>query len=98
LAITLHASAAIAKRFLKQIFIPLLDASILYAGLYFIKDYYQHNVKNVSYPENLVLFAFGIYVFIWLFSVFLSGGYDKPIRLQKIVRGIFWGSGIILIA
>jgi len=96
IAIFLRAGMALTKRFLTQIFVPLLDASILYAGLYFIKDYYEHNVKNVAYPENLVLAAFGIYVSIWLFSVFLSGGYDKPIRLQKIVRGIFWGTGIIL--
>jgi len=94
--IALRAGIAISKRFLKQIFVPLLDASILYAGLYFIKDYYEHNVKYVAYPEKLVLLAFGAYVFIWLFSVFLSGGYDRPIRLQKIVRGIFWGTGIIL--
>ncbi|MBI3503165.1 MAG: glycosyltransferase [Bacteroidetes bacterium] len=97
-AIALRADISLAKRFLTQIFVPLLDASCLFAGLYFIKDYYEHNVKNISYPENLVLLAFGIYVFIWIFSVFLSGGYDKPIRLQKIVRGIFWGSAIILIA
>ena len=96
IAIFLRAGMALAKRFLSQIFVPLLDAAILYAGLYFIKNYYQYNVKNVAYPENLVLAAFGVYVFIWLFSVFLSGGYDKPIRLQKIVRGIFWGTGIIL--
>jgi len=96
IAIFLRAGMALAKRFLTQIFVPLLDASILYVGLYFIKDYYEHNVKNVSYPENLVFAAFGIYVFIWLLSVFLSGGYDKPIRLQKIVRGILLGTGIIL--
>lgn len=95
-AIAIRAGAALLRRFIKQIFVPLLDAGILYTGLYFIKDYYEHNVKNVAYPENLVLTAFGAYVFIWLFSVFLSGGYDKPVRLQKIVRGIFWGTGIIL--
>lgn len=97
LAIAFRASIALIKRFIVQIFIPLLDATILYIGLYFIKEYYEHNVKNVSYPENVVLIAFIIYIFIWLFSVFLSGGYDKPIRIQKIVRGIFWGSGFILI-
>ncbi|HEY4798091.1 MAG TPA: glycosyltransferase, partial [Bacteroidia bacterium] len=97
LAIFLRAGIAVIKRFIIQIFVPLLDASILYAGLYFIKSYYEHNVKNVAYPEQLVLLAFGVYTAIWLFSVFLSGGYDKPIRLQKIVRGILWGSGIILV-
>lgn len=96
IAIFLRAGIALTKRVISQIVVPLMDASILYIGLYFIKDYYEHNVKNVSYPENLVLPAFGVYVFVWLFSVFLSGGYDKPIRLQKIVRGIFWGTGVIL--
>ena len=95
-AIAIRAGIALAKRFITQIFVPLLDASILYAGLYFIKNYYEHNVKYVAYPEQLVFLAFGIYVFIWIFSVFLSGGYDKPIRLQKIVRGIFWGTACIL--
>jgi hypothetical protein len=33
-----------------------------------------------------------------MFTVYLSGGYDKPIRLFKIIRGIFVGTGIILIA
>jgi len=95
-AIGMRAGAALLKRFIGQVFVPLLDAGILYGGLYFIKDYYEHNVKNAAYPENLVLVAFAAYVFIWLFCVFLSGGYDKPVRLQKIARGIFWGTGIIL--
>ena len=97
-AIAIRAGAALLKTFIKQIFVPLLDASVLYAGLYFIKDYYEHSVKHIDYPENLALAAFAIYVCTWLFSVFLSGGYDKPIRLQKIVRGILGGSAIILIA
>lgn len=98
IAITLRASAALTKRFISRIIIPLFDASVLYAGLYFIKNYYASNIKFNPYPEKLVLLAFGFYVFIWLFSIFLSGGYDKPIRLQKIVRGIFWGTGVILIS
>jgi len=99
LAITLRAGVAVLKRFIKHIFIPLIDATILYAGLYYIKNYYEHNIKFLeggAYPTNLVFIAFGIYVLIWISSVFLSGGYDKPIRLQKIVRGIFLGTGIIL--
>ena len=35
IAIILRAGMAMAKRFLTQIFVPILDASILYAGLYF---------------------------------------------------------------
>lgn len=94
-AIALRAGLAIARRFVKQIFVPLLDASILYTGLYFIRNYYEQSV-NISFPEELSLLALGAYVIIWLFSVFLSGGYDKPIRLQNILRGILLGTGIIL--
>jgi O-antigen biosynthesis protein len=98
-AIAVRAGAAVLKRFFKQIFVPVLDASIIYAGLYYIKDYYEHNIKFLeggAYPENLVFTAFSTYIFIWITAVFLSGGYDKPVGLQKIVRGLFWGTGIIL--
>ncbi len=98
-AIAIRAGAALSKRFIKKIYVPLLDATIVYAGLFFIKDYYEHNIKFVeggAYPDNLVFSAFVIYVFIWIFSIFISGGYDKPVKLQKIARGIFWGTGVIL--
>ena len=97
-AIAIRAGLELLRTLVKQLFVPMLDAAILYAGLYFIKDYYEHSVKHIDYPAELALLAFGAYVFIWLFSVFLSGGYDKPVRLQKIVRGVFLGTGIILAA
>ena len=99
IAIAVRATLALIKRFIERIFVPLFDAVLIYAGLLFIKDYYEHNIKFVSggaYPDNLVLAAFAVYVFIWVSSIFISGGYDKPIRLQKITRGIFLGTGIIL--
>ncbi|MFH1004595.1 MAG: glycosyltransferase family 2 protein [Bacteroidota bacterium] len=99
-AILFRASVSVIKQFILKIFVPLLDAAIIYTGLFFIKNYYEHNVKFIeggAYPERLVFIAFVVYIFIWLFSVFLSGGYDKPIVLRKIIRGIFFGTGIILI-
>jgi len=38
-----------------------------------------------------------IYNVLWLLAVYFSGGYDKPVRVLKIIRGIFVGTGIILI-
>lgn len=96
LAIFLRAGAAIIRRFLTQIFVPLFDGVMLYGGLLFIKDYYEHSVKNIDYPDELVYVAFGAYVSIWLLAVFLSGGYDRPVRLQRMIRGIFAGTGMIL--
>lgn len=51
-----------------------------------------------SYPAELVSIAIPLYVFSWLFSVYMSGGYDRPIQLYKIFKGLVIGSIVILIA
>ena len=99
-AIYLRAGIAIVKRFIIKAALPLFDAAVLLGGLIIIKNYYEQNVKFTeggSYSTLLVWSAFSGYMAIWLLSVFLSGGYDKPIRLLKIARGILVGTGIILI-
>src|SRR5581483_1477888 len=37
------------------------------------------------------------YILIWIVSIMLSGGYDKPIKEWKAIRGTLWGTAIILI-
>lgn len=51
----------------------------------------------VHYPQAFLLFAVPSYILIWILSVYFSGGYDQPIRLQKIVRGLFSGTLLILV-
>jgi GT2 family glycosyltransferase len=100
LAIYLRAGVALIIRFLKSIAIPVLDFGVIMTGLVFIKDYYEKNVKFIeggSYSAALVGIAFPVYILIWMFTIYLSGGYDKPIRLFKILRGALVGTGIILI-
>ncbi|MBK7182895.1 MAG: glycosyltransferase [Bacteroidetes bacterium] len=100
LAIYLRAGAAITARFLKSIALPTFDFGIILAGLFLIKDYYEKNYKFIeggSYSSSLVAIAFPSYIFIWMFTVYLSGGYDKPVRLFRILRGVLVGTGIILI-
>lgn len=99
-AIYLRAGAAIAGRFLKSIALPAFDFGIMMAGLIFIKNYYAHNVKFIeggSYSDRLIAIAFPAYILIWMFIVYLSGGYDKPIRLFRILRGVLVGTGVILV-
>ncbi len=99
-AIYLRAGAAIFIRFLKSVALPAFDFGLMLVGLFFIKNYYASNFKFIaggSYSETLIQVAFPVYILIWMFTVYLSGGYDKPVRLFKIVRGVFIGTGIILI-
>jgi GT2 family glycosyltransferase len=100
MAIYLRAGTAIISRFAKKIVLPLLDAGFILTGLFLIKDYYSVHIKFSEgdyYSTNIVSVAFPAYVFIWLFTVFLSGGYDKPVKLWKLMRGVAVGTGFILI-
>ncbi len=99
-AIYLRAGAALIIRFLKSIALPAFDFGLIMIGLILIKDYYAHNFKFIaggSYSETLISIAFPVYTILWMFTVYLSGGYDKPVRLFQIVRGVLIGTGIILI-
>jgi O-antigen biosynthesis protein len=96
IAIYLRASAAIVSRFLKRAFLPMLDIALLFAGMFFLKEYWSKNLA-VHYPSDFMLFAVPVYILIWIISVYFSGGYDKPIRLEKIIRGLVTGTLLILV-
>jgi GT2 family glycosyltransferase len=96
LAIYLRAASAIAGRFVKKIFLPVLDAVLLFSGMFFLKEYWSENMK-VNYPQEYILFAVPVYILIWTISIYFSGGYDQPVKLPKIIRGIFSGTILILV-
>ncbi len=96
IAIYLRAGSAIAVRFFKKIIFVLLDVLILFAGMTFLKNYWSENMF-VNYPDTFILFAVPCYIFAWIVAVYFSGGYDQPVRLQKIIRGIFGGTILILV-
>lgn len=98
-AIYLRAAAAIFGRLIKQLFFPALDFILILLGLYFCKNLYEINFKlypNFYSSEILKLF-FPLYTLIWMFFTYLSGGYDVPLRMWKIIRGVMAGSAFILI-
>jgi hypothetical protein len=51
----------------------------------------------VHYPQEFMLLAVPSYIIIWILSIYFSGGYDRPVKLQKIVRGLFSGTLLILV-
>ncbi len=100
IAIWLRASMAILSRFFKKALLPLLDILVIFAGIYFIKEYWETRVifpEGGSYPLEFITITVPFYIIVWLVSVYLSGGYDKPIRLIKIFQGIAIGTVFILV-
>ena len=96
-AIWLRAGAAVGERLLMQAAPVLLDAGLIYGGMYFLKTYWEHNHKFVrtEYPPQFMLVAVPIYIVVWLSSAYLSGAYDQPTKTARIARGIFLGTVLI---
>jgi O-antigen biosynthesis protein len=100
IAVYLRAFVAIAHRFALKIALPLIDFIFIFAGLFALKVYWEQNILSVrggQYPMEYITMVVPAYILIWLISVFLSGGYDKPFRLSKIVQGILIGTVFILV-
>ena len=100
IAIYFRAILAIVSRFLSRAAQPIADALLLFGGIMGIKYFWKHNIVfpgGGEYPYEIVWVAIPLYILTWLMSVYISGGYDKPVRLSKISQGLFIGSVIILI-
>ncbi len=100
MAIYFRAFLSISSRILKNAVLPLLDASMLYAGLAIIARILEQQVIypwGGHYPIELYLFAIPAFISVWMISIYYSGGYDKPVSLWKSFRGLASGTIIILV-
>ncbi|MDR0363402.1 MAG: glycosyltransferase family 2 protein [Bacteroidales bacterium] len=98
-AIWFRASLSLLKRFIKSIWLPLLDAITVYMEIYFIGLYWENIIlgSGQGYPDLYMWAVIPIYILIWLVAIWLSGGYDKPVRLRNIYQGILFGTIAILV-
>lgn len=94
LAIYVRAGLSVAWRWIERIAWPLLDFTALYLGFFAITRYWETYNKFVRnfYPGEYFMVHLPAYIFIILFVVFLSGGYDKLISIRRISRGTLAGS------
>lgn len=98
LAIFLKAGLALLSRFFKAFTVPIVDFSLITLGLFIIKNIYQQNTGfDVDiYSQKLLSVAFPLYGLVWIIMVYFNGGYDKPVRLLRIIRGTLVGTVFIL--
>jgi len=99
IAIYFRAILALARRFIKNIAIPALEAVVFYFGFYLIKPIWESYKfpDGGKYPGEYMLFVVPVYILIWIISIYFSGGYDRPLKLRSVFRGIFTGTLIILV-
>ena len=96
LAIYFRAFIAIVDRFTRRSVLPIMDLTLIISGLFMITRYYQE-FNDLVFPGGLLLVALPAYALIWHWSVYFSGGYDKPVKITNIIRGVIAGMAIILI-
>ena len=96
IAIYLRAGAAIVSRFIDNFFLPICDLCLVIIGIFLLKNYWGMNFM-IRYPDEFMKFAVHAYGLIWVTSIYFSGGYDQPIKLSRIVRGVFSGTLLILV-
>ena len=95
IAVYLRASVALFMRFFRTMAVPAIEALLIFSVLVLLKEWYQA-LSGINYQNNIVYFAFLFYTISWMYSVYLSGGYDRNARLIKIWRGVALGSVFIL--
>jgi len=71
-AIYARATAAICYRFAQKIYLPLLDISLLFWGIYFIQEYWEKTfLFENAYPKHYMAYVLPIYILIWTISSLL---------------------------
>ncbi|HOY37884.1 MAG: glycosyltransferase [Bacteroidales bacterium] len=99
MAIYFRAFLAIAHRFLLRLVAPALDAILIFAGYYFLTP--QWSLLKFGeidyYPPEFFHYAVPAYIITWLITLLFTGGYDRPLRVINIFKGLAIGSVIILL-
>jgi GT2 family glycosyltransferase len=94
LAIYFRAFVTVVSNFIKAAYLPILDATLMFIGFYFLKDFWaNYYFKDPNYyPASFLYFNIPLYISIWLISIYFNGGYDRRYNLRQLTRGIFVGT------
>ena len=97
-AIYFRAGLALLSRFVKNLILPLLDATIITANFILIKRLWESiHFQEGYFQEDVLRFSIFAYIITWLLSLYYAGGYDKPVKFKHLIKGLISGSVIILI-
>jgi GT2 family glycosyltransferase len=94
-AIYFRASLAIFARFIKRATLPTIDFALIIGGLFALTN--QWSKSHIYFPYEVLKVAILCYTLVWMISILFNGGYDKPIKLLKYLRGTLVGTLFILV-
>jgi GT2 family glycosyltransferase len=98
LAIYFRALLTIGAQFFKSVFLPLIDAFLIYLGFaLLLPNWEAYKFERGYYPPEYLHMAVPIYILIWVLCIWLNGGYRKTIQFNRIFKGLLWGTLSILV-
>ena len=94
IAVWFRAVISLLSYFFKTHFLPLLDSVLIIIGLFYLRSIWSNfYFSDSSYIKpHIFLVNSIIYTIIWLISIFFSGGYDNPMVMRRVFRGIVIGT------
>ncbi len=96
IAIYFRAVFAILRRSIITTVNPILNVLMIYLAYYLISPLWG-NIIERSYPEEYLNLVVPAYILVWIISIFLSGGYEKLVKIGALFRGVIFGTFFILI-
>ncbi len=97
-AIWMRAAMAWIRRVIRAVAVPLLDFGAAYGGFVLLKQlwatYWADNINY--YPPEYTTLVIPLYILVLMFCSWLQGGYDRPVKLGRIVRGMAIGMVLLL--
>lgn len=98
-AIWARAGIAWLKRIAQHIALPLADFAAAFGGFVFVKRVWAANwAANINYyPPEYTWIIIPLYILFLMLCSWFYGGYEKPVRPIRIIRGMAIGCGLLLV-
>ena len=99
LAIWMRAGLSLLRRIASRLALPLFDFAAAFGGFVLIKSLWaQHLANTVNYyPAEYTYAVIPTYIAVLMLSTWLNGGYDKPLKHWRIVKGMAIGAAMLLV-
>ncbi len=94
-AIWVRAGMTLFSNFFRNAWMPFVDAVIMVSGIWFLQGFWaNYHFDRPEYFDspNFYFFNIPFYLIFWLSSIYLSGGYDRPLKIKNLIRGLLLGT------
>ncbi|WP_238751992.1 glycosyltransferase family 2 protein [Neolewinella maritima] len=98
LAVYVRATLTVVSNLWQRLRFPLVDAVGIYLGLRLLKQFWSaYQFGDPTYfPETINYLHFPAYTLLWIGSIFLGGGYDRPYAYGRLLRSLVVGTLLLL--